>query len=57
MFRGSRLIVGNLDPIPILRRFRAAGGVLEARVPGTGRDRGPACATCERFRRLETSQR
>ncbi|MEZ5400434.1 MAG: DUF5990 family protein [Bryobacteraceae bacterium] len=26
-----------------------AGGVLEARVPGTGRDGGPACATVKDF--------
>jgi hypothetical protein len=33
LFRGSRLIVGNLDPIPTVRRFRVADDVLEARVP------------------------
>jgi len=27
----------------------AAGGVLEARVPGTGRDGGPTCATVKEF--------
>jgi hypothetical protein len=27
----------------------AAGGVLEARVPGTGRDGGPSCATVKEF--------
>ena len=26
-----------------------AGGVLEARVPGTGRDGGPSCATVKDF--------
>jgi hypothetical protein len=29
----------------ITAKMIAAGGVLEARVPGTGRDGGPACAT------------
>ena len=27
----------------------AAGGVVEARVPGTGRDGGPSCATVKEF--------
>jgi hypothetical protein len=30
---------------PMIRR----GGVLEARVPGTGRDGGPTCATVKEF--------
>lgn len=32
-----------------LAKFIGAGGVLEARVPGTGRDGGPNCATVKDF--------
>ena len=30
-------------------RMAAAGGVIEARVPGTARDGGPSCATVQEF--------
>jgi hypothetical protein len=33
----------------IQAKFLKAGGVLEARCPGTGRDGGPACATVKDF--------
>ena len=33
----------------ISRKMLDAGGVLEARVPGTGRDGGPTCATVKDF--------
>jgi hypothetical protein len=33
----------------ITAKMIAAGGVLEARVPGAGRDGGPACATVKDF--------
>ena len=33
----------------ITAKMIAAGGVLETRVPGTGRDGGPACATVKDF--------
>lgn len=33
----------------ITEKMIAAGGVLEARVPGTGRDGGPTCATVKDF--------
>ena len=33
----------------ISRKMIDAGGVLEARVPGTGRDGGPTCATVKDF--------
>jgi hypothetical protein len=33
----------------ITARMIATGGVLEARVPGTGRDGGPNCATVKNF--------
>ena len=33
----------------ITMKMVAAGGVLEARVPGTGRDGGPNCATVKEF--------
>jgi len=36
-----------LDGIPA--KLIGAGGVLEARVPGTGRDGGPNCATVKDF--------
>ena len=32
-----------------LRRVMSKGGVLEARVPGTGRDGGPSCASVKEF--------
>jgi hypothetical protein len=43
----SRRLKIPLDGIP--PKFRAAGGVLEARVAGTGRDGGPNCATVKDF--------
>jgi hypothetical protein len=33
----------------ITMQMIAAGGILEARVPGTGRDGGPTCATVQDF--------
>ena len=33
----------------VTMKMIAAGGVLEARVPGTGRDGGPTCATVKDF--------
>jgi hypothetical protein len=33
----------------ITAKMLAAGGILETRVPGTGRDGGPACATVQDF--------
>ena len=39
----SRRLKVPLDGIP--EKFIRTGGVLEARVPGTGRDGGPNCAT------------
>src|SRR5215510_5162536 len=33
----------------ITMKMIAGGGVLEARVPGTGRDGGPSCATVKDF--------
>ena len=33
----------------ITMKMIAAGGVVEARVPGTGRDGGPTCATVKDF--------
>jgi hypothetical protein len=33
----------------ITTKMIAAGGILEARVPGTGRDGGPACASVKEF--------
>jgi Family of unknown function (DUF5990) len=33
----------------ITAKMLGAGGVLEARVPGTGRDGGPSCATVKDF--------
>jgi hypothetical protein len=33
----------------ILARAIGAGGVFEARIPGTGRDGGPSCATVKDF--------
>ena len=44
----SRRLKVPLDGIPA--RFLQAGGVLEARVPGTGRDGGPSCATVKDFK-------
>lgn len=43
----SRRLKIPLEGIP--GKFIAAGGVLEARVPGTGRDGGPNCATVADF--------
>jgi hypothetical protein len=43
----SRRLKIPLDGIP--QKFIEAGGVLEARVPGTGRDGGPTCATVKNF--------
>ena len=43
----SRRLKIPLEGIP--PKFVAAGGVLEARVAGTGRDGGPSCATVKDF--------
>jgi hypothetical protein len=43
----SRRLKIPLDGIPA--KYLRTGGVLEARVPGTGRDRGPSCATVKDF--------
>jgi len=43
----SRRLKVPLDGIP--PKFIAAGGVLEVRVAGTGRDGGPSCATVRDF--------
>jgi hypothetical protein len=43
----SRRLKVPLDEIP--PKFIAAGGVLEGRVAGTGRDGGPSCATVRDF--------
>jgi hypothetical protein len=43
----SRRLKIPLDGIQ--SKFILAGGVLEARVPGTGRDGGPTCATVKDF--------
>lgn len=43
----SRRLKIPLDGIP--PEYIGAGGVLEARVPGTGRDGGPSCATVKDF--------
>jgi hypothetical protein len=43
----SRRLKVPLDGVP--PKFIEAGGVLEARVPGTGRDGGPTCATVKNF--------
>ena len=43
----SRRLKVPLDGIP--PKVIEAGGVLEARVPGTGRDGGPTCATVRDF--------
>ena len=43
----SRRLKIPLDGVP--QQFIASGGVLEARVPGTGRDGGPSCATVKDF--------
>jgi hypothetical protein len=43
----SRRMKIPLTGIPA--KFLRTGGVLEARVPGTGRDGGPACATVKDF--------
>jgi len=43
----SRRLKVPLDSIP--PTFIGVGGVLEARVPGTGRDGGPTCATVKNF--------
>jgi hypothetical protein len=43
----SRRLKVPLDGIPA--KAMRAGGVLEARAPGTGRDGGPSCATVKEF--------
>lgn len=43
----SRRLKIPLDGIPA--KFLRTGGVLEARVPGTGKDGGPSCATVKDF--------
>jgi hypothetical protein len=43
----SRRLKIPLDGIPA--KVIGAGGVLQARVPGTGRDGGPSCATVNDF--------
>lgn len=43
----SRRMKIPLEGIP--SKLLRTGGVLEARVPGTGRDGGPACATAKDF--------
>jgi Family of unknown function (DUF5990) len=43
----SRRLKIPLDGIPA--KFISAGGVIEARVTGTGRDGGPNCATVKDF--------
>ena len=43
----SRRLKIPLDSVP--PKFIEEGGVLEARVPGTGRDGGPNCATVKDF--------
>jgi hypothetical protein len=43
----SRKLKVPLDGIPA--KAIRAGGVLEARVPGTGRDGGPSCASVKDF--------
>jgi hypothetical protein len=43
----SRRLKISLDGIPA--KFIGTGGILEARVPGTGRDGGPSCATVKDF--------
>jgi hypothetical protein len=43
----SRRLKIPLEGIP--SKAIGAGGVLEARVPGTGRDGGPSCATVKDF--------
>ena len=43
----SRRLKVPLEGIP--PKFITAGGLLEARVPGTGRDGGPTCATVKDF--------
>ena len=43
----SRRLKVPLEGIPA--RMIRTGGVLEARVPGTGRDGGPSCATVKDF--------
>lgn len=45
--RWSRRLKVPLDGIPT--KFIGGGGVLEARIPGTGRDGGPTCATVKDF--------
>ena len=45
--RWSRRLKIPLEGIP--PKFIGTGGVLEARVPGTGRDGGPTCATVKDF--------
>jgi hypothetical protein len=44
----SRRLKIPLDSVPA--NFIGTGGILEARVPGTGRDGGPACATVKDFK-------
>ena len=43
----SRRMKVPLEDIP--SKFLRAGGILETRVPGTGRDGGPNCATVHDF--------
>ena len=43
----SRRLKIPLEGIPT--KFLAKGGILECRVPGTGRDGGPNCATVKDF--------
>ena len=43
----SRRLKIPLAGIP--SKFLLTGGVLEARIPGTGRDGGPSCATVKEF--------
>jgi len=45
--RWSRRLKIPLDGMP--EKVIRTGGVLEARVPGTGRDGGPNCATVKEF--------
>jgi len=45
--RWSRKLKVPLEGIP--QRMLAEGGIVEARVPGTGKDGGPTCATVKDF--------
>jgi hypothetical protein len=44
----SRRLKISLEGVPA--KMIRTGGVLEARVPGTGRDGGPSCATIKDFK-------